>query len=248
MKKAFGIIFLLLGLAMIVMGIAALTHEETRSNSYEGNIQNTISERHYEQSQNEKTAGILLTGGGFILFIIGIIMVASKSGSQRRKEAELAYYKQVQGQPNTNDNGRKADALVQQAIALYNQHEYHPAIILMQQARALNPANNSIYYNLACLFSLTHDPEAFEALSKAVEFGYTNFEKINTQRDLEWLRHHADYNDFVKHGYKLKVKHSDYTHQTAGDGYEKLERLAQLKQKRVINEEEFAREKRRILG
>ena len=248
MKKTFGIIFLLIGLLLIGLGIATISYVETRSSSIEGRLGDAFVESYRRQTEEQQTLGTVMIGGGLIIFILGIVMTASKSRSQRKKEEELAYFKKVQGQAGTADNNRKADALVQQAIAMYNQHEYHPAIILMQQARALNPVNNSIYYNLACLYSLTHDAEAFNALSKAIELGYTNFEKINTQRDLEWLRHHPDYNDFVKHGYKLKVKVSDHAHPPQGDVYEKLERLAQLKQKGVINEEEFAREKRRILG
>ncbi|MCW3085954.1 MAG: hypothetical protein JWP12_3320 [Bacteroidetes bacterium] len=254
MKKAFGIIFLLAGLVMIILGIAALTNLATKHNTIEDRFGNAINENYYERNQEQQAVGVAFTGCGLIFFIIGIVMVATKSGAQRRKEEELAYLKRTQqSQPSSSDNGRKAEVLIQQAIALYNQQEYHPAIILTQQAKALNPASSPIHYNLACLYSLTQNTEAFDSLSKAIELGYTNFEKIKTQRDLDWLRHHQEYNDFVKNGYRLKIKTNDHKtyqqpEQSTDDIYEKLEKLGKLKEKGVINEEEFAKEKKKILG
>jgi len=250
MKKAFGIIFLVAGLVMVILGVGLLSNSYTRDGSAEGRLRDTFNERYHEENREEKAVGGFLASGGFVLFIVGIVMVVSKSSAQRRKEEELAYHRHMQGktQSAVAENGRKADLLVQQAIAMYNQHEYHPAIVLMQQAKALSPGDKTMYYNLACLYSLTHDTEAFDALSKAIELGYSNFEKINTQRDLEWLRHHPDYPDFVKYGYRIKARNHNTAHDHSGDIYEKLERLAQLKQKGVISEEEFAREKRRMLG
>jgi len=96
MKKFFGIIFLLAGLAGIVLGIAALTNITTRNNSFEGRLGNEFSREYRSNSSEQQIIGIGLAGGGLVFFIIGIVMVATKSGSQRRKESELAVLKKMQ--------------------------------------------------------------------------------------------------------------------------------------------------------
>jgi hypothetical protein len=93
MKKAFGVIFLLLGLAMIGLGIAALTNLSTRNSSYEGEVRNQFSDSYRSASNGQAVAGLGLVGGGVVFFILGIVMVVSKSKSQRIKDAELKFLK-----------------------------------------------------------------------------------------------------------------------------------------------------------
>ena len=53
------------------------------------------------------------------------------------------------------------------------------------------PNDDLVWYNLGCSYSLTNQPnEAFEALSKAVELGYSDYDWMKTDPDLNKL--HAD--------------------------------------------------------
>ena len=111
MKKFFGILFLLIGLAMIGLGVAALVDANSRSNSFEGQIGNTFSEHYRQNNEEQQMAGAGLLGGGVIFFIIGIVMLVTKTKAQRKKETELEVLKKVQVSNNTSsptDNSTKS--------------------------------------------------------------------------------------------------------------------------------------------
>jgi tetratricopeptide (TPR) repeat protein len=53
------------------------------------------------------------------------------------------------------------------------------------------PNDDLVWYNLGCSYSLMHQPDAaFEALSKAVELGYGDYDWMKTDPDLNNI--HAD--------------------------------------------------------
>ncbi|MBT8042380.1 MAG: hypothetical protein KJN98_04365 [Pontiella sp.] len=53
------------------------------------------------------------------------------------------------------------------------------------------PADDLVWYNLGCSFALTNKPdEAFDALTKAVDLGYGDYDWMKTDPDLNKL--HAD--------------------------------------------------------
>lgn len=53
------------------------------------------------------------------------------------------------------------------------------------------PNDDLVWYNLGCSYSLTNKPDAaFEALTKAVELGYADYDWMKTDPDLNNL--HAD--------------------------------------------------------
>lgn len=58
MKKFFGVIFLLLGLGLVGLGIAAFSEAQTRSTSFEGQIGETFSNNYRSQNEQQRTAGI----------------------------------------------------------------------------------------------------------------------------------------------------------------------------------------------
>lgn len=95
-KKIFGVLFLLIGLLMIVTGIAALTQSSTQDNSIEGSIGNTFSQEYRERNQEKRIVGFGLAGGGLFLFIIGIVMLATKTKKQQETEIELEVLKKMQ--------------------------------------------------------------------------------------------------------------------------------------------------------
>jgi len=209
MKKTFGIIFLILGLIMIVAGIAALTNSSTRNNSYEGKVQNEFSENYRSNNSQQQAGGGTLFVVGLVFFVLGIVMVATKTKKQRLKEAELIILKNMQSttptiQPiQSNLNSNSIDELSKQAINFYKQKDYISAIAVTQRVLAIDPTNNQNHFNLACLYSITNNQEAFNSLSKAIDFGYLKFDKINTEEDLQWLRNQPAFNGFLKNGYKL---------------------------------------------
>lgn len=251
MKKAFGIIFLLIGLVMIGMGVVAITDVQSRSSTFDGQIGNTFSENYRNRNDEQQLVGFGLIGVGFILFVTGIIMVATKSNSQRRKEVELAILKQTHEQNIINNSkGLNVDSLTKQAINFYNQRDYVSSIAILQRILTVEPLNNQTLFNLACAYSLTQNKDAFVSLSKAIEHGYNNFEKIKTYKDLDWLRNQSEYESFLKNGYKLnplEILSTSSSKVVSDDLITQIEKLGKLKEQGLLTDEEFQQQKKKIL-
>lgn len=135
----------------------------------------------------------------------------------------------------------EAQRLCDLAVEKSNGKDYENAIKDTMQALALQPNYANAQYNLACFYSrLENRAEAFKYLALAIENGYHNFEEIQSDPDLEFLRHQFEYPEFVAKGYKYPQSPTDST-----DIVGKLEKLAALKEKGLLSDSEF-QEQRRI--
>jgi tetratricopeptide (TPR) repeat protein len=71
----------------------------------------------------------------------------------------------------------------------------------------LRPDDATVHYNLACSYSLTSQLDsAFEALNKAINLGFHDFEAIAKDPDLKELREHAGYKKIRAKVRRLRVK------------------------------------------
>jgi len=95
MKKVFGIIFLVLGLILVGGGIAGLVDLNSKNQTFEGRVSDAFNSSYRERNSDQKSASTAALAGGAILFIIGIVMLASKTNSQRNKEMDLAMLMQT---------------------------------------------------------------------------------------------------------------------------------------------------------
>jgi hypothetical protein len=113
MKKIFGIIFLLIGISLIGIGVETLTKSSTRDKSFEGRFRNEISENYRSDNNERQIAGISLIGGGFLFFIIGIVMLVTKTKIQRKKEVELEVLKKLELSLNSIQLGQTNNSMTQ---------------------------------------------------------------------------------------------------------------------------------------
>lgn len=111
MKKFFGILFLLIGLAGIVLGIATLVDANSMSNSFEGQFDNTIAELFRQKKEEMQTQGVGSLGVGEIFFIIGIVMLVTKTKAQRKKETELEVLKKAQVSTTSNQTNNSSKSI-----------------------------------------------------------------------------------------------------------------------------------------
>ena len=64
---------------------------------------------------------------------------------------------------------------------------------------ALRPQDPIVLYNLACSYALLNQtPAALGALTKAIEFGYNDFEHLRSDADLENLLKDFHVQEFIK--------------------------------------------------
>ena len=82
------------------------------------------------------------------------------------------------------------DVEVLQALAdLYTKTgQYEKGLDIDEQLSQLLPNDDLVWYNLGCSYALTNRAdEAFEALTKAVELGYGDYDWMKTDPDLSNL-------------------------------------------------------------
>lgn len=104
MKKVFGVIFLLVGLFLIVAGVAGMSDVNSRQSTYDGQISENFDENYSERNSQEQEisgAAIIL---GLIFSVIGIIMLVTKSNKQRQMQFELSSLKQQANSLKSNNH------------------------------------------------------------------------------------------------------------------------------------------------
>lgn len=133
----------------------------------------------------------------------------------------------------------------------YKEYDYNGAIEDFEKSLAVDDSDVATHFNIACAYSIMENKEkSFYHLSKAVELGFRDFEKIKTHDALAYLRIQDDFENFVQNNYKLKAGSSAQQEKITenGDLLEQLNKLAELRQKGLLTEEEFVLQKRKLLG
>jgi TM2 domain-containing membrane protein YozV len=154
----------------------------------------------------------------------------------------------ISNRPIINDN----NPYKEEGTKLYREYDFKGAIAAYLKSLKVQPKDPQIHFNLACLYSLEEDTTAaFMHLQKAVEQGYAQFDKIRTHDHLAFLRTQPEFENFVKNGYTLAPKlaaQNPKMMDLSDDVIQKLERLAQLKSKGILTEEEFQFQKKKLLS
>jgi len=132
-------------------------------------------------------------------------------------------------------------------IKKFKDFEYEEAIEDFKKALEANPRDYASHFNIACAYSLTEKNDAcLFHIARAVELGFKDFEKIKTHGALAYVRTQSTWDSFVENGYKLKGEIGLPEVEESGDLLEQLNKLAELRQKGYITEEEFQEHKIRL--
>ena len=120
------------------------------------------------------------------------------------------------------------------------------AIGIYKSALVYSEKSPNTHFKLAKMYSLKEDSEnSFKYISKAIEDGFSDFEIINNDSSLNFLRNNSGYAGFASNGYKIPtIQKEDRKPQSRVD---ELEKLNSLYEKGVLTLEEFENEKKRIL-
>lgn len=206
-------------------------------------------------------------------FIEGILLL-----SMSQREFDLKYNEQAPGESKSRRPQRreyhhrqreKAPAAPRRPVSnphkregidKYKDYDYQGAIQSFQKALAIEPEDVATHFNIACAYSLTEQTQkAFYHISKAVENGFSDYDKIQHKEAFAYLRVQPEFEEFAKNGYRLpqeEPKDVEAPKQIEAPKpgllddeltLKKLEKLGELRDKGLITEEEFAREKRRLM-
>lgn len=171
-----------------------------------------------------------------------------------------------QSRPNaparrSNNNFSKSNPFKKSGIAKYKEFDLDGAIADFEQGLAISEGDVALHWNIAAAYSLTEKKDkAFFHLNRAVELGFNDFEKIQTHDDLAFLRIQPEFDDFKANGYKLsdqqarqsrESKRLDAAEQTENLTDDillsQLNKLAELRKKGLLSEQEFVTERKKLL-
>lgn len=97
-----------------------------------------------------------------------------------------------------------AETLYSKASKKFNQGEYQDAVTIYKQAINMNGNDPKTHFNLAmCYNHLDNYDLALKHLARSVELGFADYERIETEYNLEKLRQTEEFKNFSKKGYKL---------------------------------------------
>lgn len=191
----------------------------------------------------------------------------SKSRRQNRQQNRNQRYEDRTERrhkpPFPKNRKQKANNIMmhlKQGKAKFKDYDYEGAIIDFNKALKSNPKNIAAHFNLACAHSLMeHKDKAFYHLDRAVALGFDDIEVIKTRDHLAYLRIQPEFLHFEANGFRLArqlntpkenlLDKKPVAPPTAGqnDLLEQLEKLANLKEKGLLTEEEFKVQKEKLL-
>jgi TM2 domain-containing membrane protein YozV len=142
-------------------------------------------------------------------------------------------------------------------IKKYKEFDLEGAIEDFKKGLEIQPQDISLHFNLACAYSLTEQVDkAYAHLDRAVSLGFNDFEKIKTHDDLAYVRIQDRWEEFKQEGFRLQLPAT--TPPPTPEAPEKeppvkddlllsqLKRLAELRDRGLLSEQEFMIEKKKL--
>lgn len=142
-------------------------------------------------------------------------------------------------------------------LAKYKEFDLEGAIEDFKKGLELEPNDIALNFNIACAYSLTEQKAlAYHHLSKAVNLGFTDFERIQTHDDLAYVRIQKEFDEFRQNQYR-RVPSSLLSNTGSGGEstqsaesplvLEQLEKLTSLRDRGLLTQEEFEREHKKLV-
>ena len=174
------ILFLITDTSTIIKDMSSNTGKnlkQTEGSHKEGSHKEGSNGQDISQKDKEKKMGIFHYNEGNKNF---------KEGQY--KEAIINYKKAL------HHNKSFKEATINLSTAYMKNSNFEEALETLQKGMVLDSKNPHIYYNYACYYSLTGQPEtSLKKLKTAIQFGFNNFKQIETDPDLEKLRQSPEF-------------------------------------------------------
>lgn len=147
-------------------------------------------------------------------------------------------------------------------IKNFRSYYFEEAAEDFEMALDLAPNDPTLHFNLACTYSMLEDADrGFFHLEQAAELGFNKIDKIHQHDALAFLRSLPSFDAFVANGYRrppaslpapqpnlLDEEPASGEASAVNDILSQIVELGKLRDKGILTEEEFAQQKRRLLG
>lgn len=148
---------------------------------------------------------------------------------------------------------KKVNQYKEQGIKYYKDYAFEDAIISFDDALKHDPKDAEIPFFKACCYSyMEHTQKALEQLDLAIKMGFSDIKRIHTHEALAYIRTEEIFEEFERNGFRLRKKQvfkSTLPSAPITDNIiEQIKKLGELHEKGYLTEQEFLKEKQRILG
>ena len=127
-------------------------------------------------------------------------MKKNSESNQNKMNFEIKFFEKL-----IEEKTDFVDALIPLAEAYTKAGDYGRGLTVDKRLSKLRPDDAIVHYNLACSFSLTGKiNKALEALKKAVNLGYDDFDYMNIDQDLLNIRGNNRYKEIFTKWTKKK--------------------------------------------
>jgi tetratricopeptide (TPR) repeat protein len=184
---------------------------------------------------------------------------------EQRREQQMRKYDQIpqsNGRP-TPQTSAKANPYKESGMKKYKVFDLQDAIEDFEKGLSISPNDLALHFNIACAFSLTENKaKAYHHLSKSVALGLKDIDKIMLHDDLAYVRIQPEFESFRKSGFltnpyvlpqnpapEVQQKPAEVAEEPSVDSslLTHLSKLAEMRQKGIISDEEFVLERKKIL-
>lgn len=165
---------------------------------------------------------------------------------KRRNEQMESFNNHRPNNVNSLKNKSRANELKNSGLKKYRDFDLKEAIEDFEKVLELAPQDSSTHFNIACAYSLTEQKEkAFDHLSKAVSHGLKDVNRIFTHDDLAYIRIQPEFEAFRAGGFKQSGQKTENVQNDAL--LHQLQKIADLRNRGILSDEEFNLERKKIL-
>ncbi len=161
----------------------------------------------------------------------------------------------------TKAQRKKVKQLIKEGKEHFEAYEIEEAIKAFEEAKAIDPKNPALHFNLACAWSLLENSDkAFAHLDAAVALGFDDFDRIRNHEALAFLRVQPLFESFEANGFRLpppeqkealaspSTQPADELLQNEPNLLDQLNKLRELRSRGLLTQEEYEDKKRELLG
>ncbi len=146
---------------------------------------------------------------------------------------------------------RKPNPFRESGVRKFKEYDFDGAIDDFEKALEIDDQDVAVHFNIACAYSISEcKDEAFYHLDRAVKHGFKEFDRIENHDALAYLRIQPEFQQFKDKQYRLSANSGNFEKKSDENQnlLEQLQKLAELREKGLLTEEEFNSQKRRLLG